>query len=398
MLGRLRLEVAHRVGLSVGQVSRFLGKGRGETIAGRVLLNLDSTALHKLAANRDIVLVSGTNGKTSTTAFLARILSEGTDEPVSTSTFGANMLSGIANALAEKPRNRYVVLECDELYLPAMCEVLQPKVVVLLNLSRDQLHRTGEVRKVANLWNQQFAHSHATFIINRDDPFLEYAVEEASHVLRITFGGRLHPDAATCPKCSALLDWSTGDYHCTCGLGEHLAQVRADQRLTGPGRNAVLAIEAARLMGAIVPADVQIQLLQDAPDRLATYEIDKKQVRVRLAKNPESWRESLSGVNTHFVILSVNARGIDGRDTSWLWDVDYSCLRGKQVICTGQRRLDVAYRLHVAGVQVDVAESFPEAVQMCGAQTIDVIASYTAFQDLAAQDMGLSRAATGVDR
>jgi UDP-N-acetylmuramyl tripeptide synthase len=363
-----------------------------------VVLAIDPNALRKLAAGRDIVLVSGTNGKTTTTAFLARILAEGTDEKVSTSEFGANMLAGIATVLSSRPRNRYVVLECDELYLPAMCEALTPKVVVLLNLSRDQLHRTGEVRKVANLWHKSFLGDDITFIINRDDPFLEYAVSNAGHVLRITFGGRKHPDAATCPSCSALIDWSKSDYLCSCGLGAEPAQIRADQRLSGPGRNAVLAIEAARLMGAVVPVSVQADLTDSAPDRMSTFSTSGRNVDTRLAKNPESWRQCLSQIKAPQVILSVNARGIDGRDTSWLWDVDYSVLQGRQVVCTGERRLDVAYRLSVQGIDVAVAHDLAAGVATLDARPIEAIASYTAFQDLAAIGLGLTNPATGADR
>ncbi len=395
MIGNLRLGLASRAGYFVGLLSRALGRGRGESIHGRVLLKVYPSALEKLAAGRDIVLVSGTNGKTTTTTHLANILALGTDELVSTSTFGANMHSGIATALATKPRNRYVVLECDELYLPFMYQALKPKVIVLLNLSRDQLHRTGEVRKVANLWNKTFTQDDVTLVIDRDDPFLEFAAAHAGHVLRITFGGRKHPDAATCPSCSALLDWSAGDYKCECGLGSELPQVRADQRLRGPGRNSVLAIEAARLMGAVVPVDLQEELTSNAPDRVSEFNVADRKIPTRLAKNPESWRESLSQLSASQIILSVNAKGIDGLDTSWLWDIDYGSLKSTKVICTGDRRLDVAYRLSVAGIDVAIAESFVKAVEMFTCEQIEAIASYTAFQDLAANSLGLSRAVTG---
>lgn len=398
MRGQLRLSLAHQAGSIASRLSQATGRGRGETIAGRVILGVDPGALHKLAAGRDIVLVSGTNGKTTTTAFLARILADGTDENVSSSEFGANMRAGIATVLSSKPRNRYVVLECDELYLPEMCEALKPKVVVLLNLSRDQLHRTGEVRKVANLWYKNFTGDEITFVVNRDDPFLEFAVSNAGHVLRVTFGGRKHPDAATCPNCSALMDWSALDYLCDCGLGGIPAQIRADQRLSGPGRNAVLAIEAARLMGAVVPVDVQAGLTDEAPDRVSAYSVGGRTIDTRLAKNPESWRECLAQIEAPQIILSVNARGIDGRDTSWLWDVDYRPLLGRRVICTGERRLDVAYRLSVQGIDVDVASDFASAVASFSDEKIEAIASYTAFQDLAAIGLGLSKAVTGADR
>lgn len=392
-----RLALANIAGDIAGTLSKALKRGRGETIRGRAILAVDPKAIKKLAAGRDIVLVSGTNGKTTTTANLARILAEGTDEKVSTSQFGANMSAGIAAALSSKPRNRFVVLECDELYLPTMYELVAPKVIVLLNLSRDQLHRTGEVRKVANLWHKNFKRDDVTLIIDRDDPFLEYAASNAGHVLRVTFGGRRHPDAATCPNCSCILDWSLGDYQCKCGLGTAPAQVRGDKRLSGPGRNAVLAIEAARLMGAVVPVEVQEELTANPPDRTAQFNSGAKVVNTRLAKNPESWRVGLSAVSAPQIILALNARGIDGRDTSWLWDIDYSPLKGKKVICIGERRLDIAYRLSVQGVDVEVAKDFADAVKKCSSEPIEGIASYTAFQELAAAQAGIN-SKIGVDR
>ncbi len=395
-MGSLRLACAHTAGTAASRLSRLLGRGRGETVYGRTLLALDPQALTKLSRNRDIVLVSGTNGKTTTTNLLSQVLADGTDEGVSTSVYGANMTAGIAAAIGAIPRHRYVVLECDELYLPEMYRVLKPRVIVLLNLSRDQLHRTGEVRKVANLWHNTFTHDDVTFVIDRDDPFLEYAVSQAGHVVRVSFGGRRHPDAATCPACLALLDWSLGDYQCQCGLGSTLATVRSDKRLSGPARNAVLAVEAARLMGAVVPLEVQEQLTIQAPDRVTEYDVDGVTVSTRLAKNPESWRGAIVATTAPQVVLSVNARGIDGRDTSWLWDIDYSAFAGRTVVCTGERQLDVAYRLSVQGVEVTVAQDFAAAVRSLDASLpIQAIASYTAYQDLAAATMGIRKATGG---
>jgi UDP-N-acetylmuramyl tripeptide synthase len=377
--------------------SKKLKVGRGETIKGRVILAIDPKAISKLARDRDIVLVSGTNGKTTTTANLAKILALGTDEEVSTGAHGANMAAGIVATLASKPRNRFVVLECDELYLPTIYNLVFPKVIVLLNLSRDQLHRTGEVRKVAALWQKTFNREDVTLIIDRDDPFLEFAVMDAGHVIRVTFGGRRHPDAATCPNCSTILDWTIGDYQCKCGLGSKLAQVRGGKGLTGPSRNAILAIEAARLMGAIVPVEYQNELTANPPDRTQVFNIAGRTIETRLAKNPESWRVGLTALAAPQIILALNARGIDGLDTSWLWDINYTELLGKDVICVGERKLDIAYRLSVQGIQVKTADSFAQAVSQFDNRSIEAIASYTAFQDLITSDLGIS-AKRGVTR
>jgi UDP-N-acetylmuramyl tripeptide synthase len=387
----LRLATACKAGALAGRLSISFGRGRGETLSGRVILALNPNAISKLSAGRDIVLVSGTNGKTTSTKNLAKILRDFAGEGVSTSESGANMPAGIAALLAQKPRNRFAVIECDEMYLPEMYRLLTPKVVVLLNLSRDQLHRTGEVRKVSNLWHQAFTKDDVTFVIDRDDPFLEYSVANAGHVIRISFSGRRHPDAATCPNCAAILDWSTGDYVCPCGLGSRLPDVRADKRLNGPQRNAVLVIEAARLMGAEILAEEAEALIKNSPDRIYEFSADGKQVSTHLAKNPESWRQALGDIATDQVVLSVNARGIDGRDTSWLWDIDYSKLLGKKVVCTGERRLDIAYRLSVQGIDVSVASSFAEAAATFTDQPIQAVVSYTAFQDLLAAELGISK-------
>jgi hypothetical protein len=266
----------------------------------------------------------------------------------------------------------------------------KPKVIVLLNLSRDQLHRTGEVRKVSNLWHSAFSKDDVTFVIDRDDPFLEHSVSQAGHVIRVSFNGRRHPDAATCPNCAAILDWSADDYSCSCGLGAKLPDVRSDKRLDGPQRNTVLIIEAARLMGAEILASDAGELIERSPDRIHEFSASGRKVSTHLAKNPESWRQALGDVAANQVVLTVNARGIDGRDTSWLWDIDYSNLLGKRVICTGERRLDVAYRLSVQGIDVSVASSFAQAVNEFSSEPIQAIVSYTAYQDLLAAELGLT--------
>lgn len=386
-MGRLRLACANAAGSLAGGLSSALRRGRGEALHGRVLLALYPAALAHLSVGRDIVLVSGTNGKTTTTAFLAARLAAVSGEGVSTSRSGANMPGGIAAALAAAPRHRLAVLECDEMYLPRMLRELQPRAVVLLNLSRDQLHRTGEVRKVAGLWHEALTDCPATVVIDRDDPFLEYAVSRARTVLRVGFGGRRHPDAAVCPACGDLLDWTVGDYRCPCGLGTTPVDVVAARALSGPQRNAVLALATIGTLGYQVPADQAGDAVAHAPDRVTDLTLAGRQVPIRLAKNPESWRSALAAVTAPSVVLAVNARGIDGRDTSWLWDIDFSALRGRQVVCTGDRRADIAYRLHVHGVAVEVQPTVAAAVATLP-DPVAVIASYTAFQDLVAAAEG----------
>jgi len=387
----LRLNIACALGNTAGSLSRYFNRGRGETLSGRVILAIHPNAIKELTKNRDVVLISGTNGKTTSTSNLAGILSKFAGEGVSTSRSGANMPAGIVAALAQKPRHRLAAIECDEMYLPSMYRAISPSVVVLLNLSRDQLHRTGEVRKIAQLWQETFTKDDVTLVIDRDDPFVEYAASRAGHVIRVSFGGRRHSDGATCPQCSKILDWSTGNYACSCGLGSKLADVRSDKNLSGPERNTVLITEAARLMGAEVSAVDAQELLDNSPDRVSQFDVDGRMISTHLAKNPESWREALAAVSAQQVILSINARGIDGRDTSWLWDIDFAPLKGKKVVCTGERRLDIAYRTKVQGCDVVVAADIAQALTYFPTGVVQAIASYTAFQDLAARELGITK-------
>jgi UDP-N-acetylmuramyl tripeptide synthase len=153
----------------------------------------------------------------------------------------------------------------------------------------------------------------------------------------------------------------------------------------------VLITEAARLMGAEISAVDSQELLDNSPDRVSQFDVDARMISTHLAKNPESWREALAAVSAQQVILSINARGIDGRDTSWLWDIDFAPLKGKKVVCTGERRLDIAYRIKVQGCDVVVAEDIAQAITYFPTGAVQAIASYTAFQDLAARELGITK-------
>jgi UDP-N-acetylmuramyl tripeptide synthase len=148
-------------------------------------------------------------------------------------------------------------------------------------------------------------------------------------------------------------------------------------------------------MGAAILADEAQDLITNSPDRIHNFVAAGIQVPTHLAKNPESWRQALDDVTVDQVVLSVNARGIDGRDTSWLWDIDYGKLRGKKIVCTGDRRLDIAYRLSVQGIDVTLASNFVEAVQVFADRPIQAIVSYTAFQDLLTSELGISTGKSG---
>ena len=367
--GKLRLVIG--LAQISGWTSRTLLRKSGETLPGRVLLQLYPTALRELSKEREIFVVSATNGKTSTTKALVQAVSALGE--VTTSVSGSNLPRGAATALMRSAP--FAVLEVDELHLPQLIQETHPTVVLLLNLTRDQLHRMHEVKRVAGRWHESATNApETTFVIDVDDPFLNYATKEAAKVIKISFGGRRHPDGSVCPSCGKYMNWNGGIYDCACGLtNKHPDQIYPDG--SAAYRNATLANIAAGVMGA-APLPIDEKALERSVEKI----INGVCVEIRLTKNPASWTEALKGVDTHEIILVLNARQVDGIDTSWLWDVSFAFLKGKKVVVCGERALDMAYRLHVEGIECEIVENFDQATQCFEkGHKVNVLAAYTAF-------------------
>jgi UDP-N-acetylmuramyl tripeptide synthase len=369
----IQLQIAMAVARLAGWLSQVLLKKSGETIRGRVLLMLCPKAMSLLARGRKVILVSATNGKTSTTRALAGFMA--TVGSVATSKTGSNLSRGVASALMTK--SEYAVLEVDELHLPLVAAQVNPQAILLLNLTRDQLHRMHEVKRVADRWREMASKTSATIVVDVDDPFLNYVAGAAKNAVRDSFGGAAgkHPDGAVCPSCGAYLNWEHGLYSCTCGLSNHYSDKKYEAE-SAALRNQILANVTSELFG--VP-------WHESDPAMLERKVSKKFINaecsIRLTKNPASWREALRGVVGEKVILILNAREVDGIDTSWLWDVDFSSLRGKHVVVTGERGLDLSYRLHVQGVVNEVVADF-EAAAAHFAGPVEVLAAYTAFHGL----------------
>ena len=370
-MSKIRFRLALILASFAGLISKKVLRKSGETIPGYVLLRLAPGALEILGNGKNIALVSATNGKTSTTKSLVGAISILGD--VSTSASGSNLARGAETALMNIVRT--AVLEVDELHLPGIIAETNPQVVLLLNLTRDQLHRMHEVKRVADRWLEAATNApETTFIIDVDDPFLNYATKDAVKVVKISFGGRRHPDGAVCPSCGAYMNWRGGIYDCSCGLtNKNPDQLFSDG--SAAYRNATLANIAAELMGAkAIPVD------EKALERSVTKDYAGVTAYIRLTKNPASWAEALRGVNSDDVVLVVNAREVDGIDTSWLWDVSFASLKSKRVVVTGERALDIAYRLHVEGVEAEVVDTFDKAIKKFSkGSKVSVLAAYTAF-------------------
>src|SRR5215813_14047840 len=210
----IRARVATTLGEAAGRVSRLTGRGDGSVIGGVVGLRLAPNLLKQLSTGRQIVLVTGTNGKTTTTRLVAAAVGS-LGQKVASNAFGANMESGLVSALSGAPDAPYAVLEVDERYLPSMMKATEPRAVVLLNLSRDQMDRAAEIWLVARRWREAFAAMpDCRVVANADDPLVAWAAGSAKHVTWVAAGQRWHDDSWCCPQCGSHLRRDGEDWYC----------------------------------------------------------------------------------------------------------------------------------------------------------------------------------------
>ncbi len=431
---------------TVGRLSRRLGRGGGTSAPGRVLLKIRPGAIQELSSRLPMgsLVVSATNGKTTTARLVASCLAvEG--RRVLGNTAGANLLSGVATALldgsARRPRPEVGLFEVDEFALPEVARRLRPRVLVLMNLFRDQLDRYGELEAIADAWAGVVAElpPDTILVLNADDP----AVAElgAAAGRRATYFGIDDPTAALaelphaadsirCRNCAAPLAYDRvvlghmGDWHCTaCDRRRPVPDVRATRvRLEGttglrleiatpdgpvnadvalPGMhnayNATAAAAAAIALG--IPRDrigAGLAAADAAFGRAERVRIGDRDAVLLLAKNPAGANVTVQTVlldpEPLHLLVALNDRTADGHDVSWIWDVDYEPLlpRLERLTVTGDRAYDMALRFVYAGLdrdRVTVLES-PEAAldaavgDLPEGRTLYVLPTYTAMLGL----------------
>lgn len=388
-----------------GALSRFLKQGSGVMVGGRTLLKLAPNAVLELSKNRQVVLISGTNGKSTTTALITQALN--TKSSVVSNSTGANLFAGLASALSQDLSAPVAVLEVDEMVLPWAIAQTKPQLIVLLNLGRDQLDRLSEVRVVAQKWRGVLKTLPASCAVlaDADDPFVAWASLASVNVIWFTSGAQGHMDASTCPECGEILQWQNdgANYSCWCGfkkpnpewilrgntlLGPQNQEIEIISAIPGKAglSNAARAVVVSQYFGVDAEDALRvISKIASVEGRFGTLIVKQTRFRLMLSKNPASWRETLatSAQGPKDVLLVVNANVQDGKDTSWLWDVDFAPLKDRTVIVSGDRRLDISARLTVAGIEHGIVSDEKSAAVIFGNVEADLIASYTAFHRLA---------------
>jgi lipid II isoglutaminyl synthase (glutamine-hydrolysing) len=409
-----RLSAATFAGRLAGTASRLTRRGTGASIRGKVMLKIDPGALSKLLVGKRVAIVSGTNGKTTTTHFLAAAWREslGADAARLVHNIeGANLHHGLASALSEHPEADIAILECDERVVGDMIKLGRPEVLVLLNFSRDQLDRHHEIKGLGRSWRTALAEAGPAgpvVVANADEPLVVWAALAAENVIWVDTAATWTQDSSLCPECDAKLVriqpdstlGEDGDWFCTgCGLARPKGDYRVesdtivdrahqvwDPQLGVPGvfniSNAACALAAAELMRVDArTALIGMRKVTSPAGRFATTRFGNTTARLLLAKNPAGWAEALTLARSQTVVLAIDSAAADGRDVSWLWDVEYERLAGRSVIASGRRAQDLAVRLRYAEVDYRCIPDLAEA--LAGhPEPVDVIATYTPFQRL----------------
>ncbi|OMC05255.1 UDP-N-acetylmuramyl peptide synthase [Mycobacterium sp. NS-7484] len=398
----LRGRAALAAGATARWASRVTGRGAGAMIGGLVAMTLDRSILRQLGQGRRSVVVTGTNGKSTTTRMTAAALATLGD--VASNSEGANMDAGLVAALAAARQASLAALEVDEMHVPHVSDAVSPSVIVLLNLSRDQLDRVGEINHIERTLRGGLArHCDAVIVANCDDVLMTSAAYDSPNVVWVAAGGSWAGDSVSCPRSGEIIvregrDWySTGsdfkrpspqwwfdDTHIYGPDGLALPMTLALPGAVNRG-NAIQAVAAAVALGADpARAVAAVAGVDEVAGRYRTVQIGSHTARILLAKNPAGWQEALSMVDKHGagVVISVNGQVPDGEDLSWLWDVRFEHFDDTQVVAAGERGTDLAVRLGYAGVEHSLVHDTVAAIESCPPGHVEVIANYTAFLQL----------------
>ncbi len=371
-------------------------------IGGLVAMSLDRSILRQLAAGRRTAVVTGTNGKSTTTRMIATAL--GTLGAVATNAEGANMDAGLVAALAANRSARLAALEVDEMHVPHVADAVEPAVVILLNLSRDQLDRVGEINVIERTLRAGLARHRKTIVVaNCDDVLMTSAAYDHTDVVWVAAGSSWSADSVSCPRSGEVITRDSIHWYST---GTDFKRPSPqwwfdDENLYGPDGltlpmrlrlpgavnrgNAAQAVAAAVALGAEPAAAVAaVSTVDEVAGRYQRVQVGQHTARLLLAKNPAGWQEALAMVDRSAtgVVISVNGQVPDGEDLSWLWDVRFEHLAGTPVVAAGERGTDLAVRLGYAGVQHTLVHDTVAAIASCPPGPVEVVANYTAFLQL----------------
>lgn len=420
------------------RVSRALGSGGGSALPGLVAERLDPAIGRKLASSikGGSIVVTGTNGKTTTSKMLAQILDDA-GENVVANRAGSNLSRGVVSALIENSTLRGKVpatmglLEVDEASMPAVCRMVQPRAIVVMNLFRDQLDRYGELDTTAKMIGRGIAQTEAHLFLNADDPLVASLASYAKGP--VTYFGindvpteklahDVTADSNNCPVCDRALKYKEnyfghiGHYSCPKGHfdrpepkygAEKLKLSSSDVRFKIKGYNEemqapipglynvynAIAASAVAIERGLEPSMVSQSLsrTEAAFGRVEKLTIGSKTIYLLLVKNPTGFNQVLQTFllqeKQQNVLIAINDNFADGRDVSWLWDVAFEELSPQRhdIYVSGTRATDMALRLKYADIptveiQGDLRKALNQFIAQLPENSIGyVVPTYTAM-------------------
>lgn len=429
LIDRLRLGLAVSVAKSVTFLVRSLRLGAASVLPGSIARRIEPRLLQLLSkqVKNGVILIAGTNGKT-TTSLLLRTILERKGYRVAHNSTGANLENGLITAMVETTNIvgrldvDYAILEVDENIIPKVLAPIQPRIVLCLNLFRDQLDRYGEVDVISKRWTKVISTLPLETVVipNADDPTLSLLGQQLPQ--KVLFFGLNEPenyleeiphavDSIFCPSCGHSLDYKgvylshLGDFHCPkCGFERSQPELNSNdwsQILVGLyNKYNTLAAATAAIKLGVDEAIIRdtINNFQAAFGRAEELEINGKQVRILLSKNPVGTNETIRVVtqsSDKTTLLVLNDRIPDGTDVSWIWDVDTEKLveRGGTLVVSGDRVYDMALRLRYSEktpeshfkliVEEDLRQAIATALENTpDNETLHILPTYSAMLEV----------------
>jgi lipid II isoglutaminyl synthase (glutamine-hydrolysing) len=429
IIDRLLLGFAVSVAKSVTFLVRSLRLGAASVLPGSIARRIEPRLLQLLSqqVKNGVIIIAGTNGKT-TTSLLLRTILENKGYRVCHNSTGANLENGLMTALLESTSLvgtldvDYAILEVDENIVPKVLKPLQPRIILCLNLFRDQLDRYGEVDTISKRWTKVISTlpPETVVIPNADDPTLSLLGQQLQQ--KVLFFGLNEPehyleaiphavDSIYCPQCGHSLDYQgvylshLGDFTCpSCGFSKSqpaLASSEWPQILVGLyNKYNTLAATTAAIELGVDEATIRdtINNFQAAFGRAEDLVIDGKRVRILLSKNPVGTNETIRVVTQSTdktTLLVLNDRTPDGTDVSWIWDVDTEKLveRGGTLVVSGDRVYDMALRLRYSEksadsnlnliVEEDLRQAIAKALEHTPpTETLHILPTYSAMLEV----------------
>jgi UDP-N-acetylmuramyl tripeptide synthase len=419
------------------KLSKFLFHG-GTNFPGKIALKLDKDILKTIANNYEVILITGTNGKTTTTSMIYSIIKE-SKRPVITNSTGANMYTGIIAcfisnySFKKSPEKRIAVIEIDEANVKFITQYITPTIITITNLFRDQLDRYGEVyTTLKKIMEGVEKVPSSTLVLNGDEsllgklglknPTVYYGFKARTNENKTV---DINADAKFCKFCKAPYDYNfitynhLGDFYCSeCGYkrpeltyyidkivdlstnGSTVSINNMQYYINQPGTyniyNALCAYSVTKLLGisdSII--EKSLKTVASSFGRQETLNIEGKEVKIILVKNPAGYDEAVNTIKLDTrkvnLCLLLNDNYADGKDVSWIWDVNFEGLTSldiNKIMISGIRLYDMAIRLKVAGFPSDSfllcseEDALLKEIKDCDGEIVYILATYTAMINL----------------